>query len=155
LIYHNDGDLIIRKLNQTDQLVLDALGNIGIGTSSPASKLDVTGNIQLTDDDPSLIFFEETNAETRYSKIDIVHKTGLQDPILTAADQKMKFRVSNNTSNGSTHVMTLQGDGNVGIGTDDPDAALHVLWMGLKAMARCWSLIQPALQAGRNRLLGL
>ncbi|MCB9185561.1 MAG: tail fiber domain-containing protein [Flavobacteriales bacterium] len=43
LIYHNsDNDLVIRKAAQTDQLVLDNDGNVGIGTSSPNSKFHVT-----------------------------------------------------------------------------------------------------------------
>lgn len=49
-IYMNgSGDLILRKLNLTDQLVLDVGGNIGIGTSGPAQKLDVQGSIRMAD----------------------------------------------------------------------------------------------------------
>ena len=29
-------------------LILDSSGNIGLGTSSPAEKLDVTGNVKIT-----------------------------------------------------------------------------------------------------------
>ena len=36
-----DGDFIIRKFNQTDQLVLDADGDVGIGTNNPDEKLEV------------------------------------------------------------------------------------------------------------------
>lgn len=45
LIYHENGDLILRKLNQTNQLVLDASGNVGIGTDTPTkAKLEIFGS---------------------------------------------------------------------------------------------------------------
>ncbi|MEM6261628.1 MAG: kelch repeat-containing protein [Bacteroidota bacterium] len=45
VIYHDNSDLIIRKLTVPNQLVLDASGNIGIGTDNPAkAKLEIRGS---------------------------------------------------------------------------------------------------------------
>ncbi|MEO0583162.1 MAG: tail fiber domain-containing protein [Bacteroidota bacterium] len=44
LFYHQNGDLIIRKLNQVNQLVLDQSGRIGIGTHTPQAPLHVGGS---------------------------------------------------------------------------------------------------------------
>ncbi|MEM6344372.1 MAG: tail fiber domain-containing protein, partial [Bacteroidota bacterium] len=45
VIYHQDSDLIIRKLAHTNTLVLDASGNVGIGTASPnKAKLEIVGS---------------------------------------------------------------------------------------------------------------
>ncbi|MBI1287936.1 MAG: hypothetical protein GC178_10185 [Flavobacteriales bacterium] len=50
LIYHNsDNDLIIRKAAQTDQLVLDNDGNIGIGLITPGSTLHVLDQLTGVD----------------------------------------------------------------------------------------------------------
>ncbi|MDX1479506.1 MAG: hypothetical protein R3301_17455 [Saprospiraceae bacterium] len=40
-IYNENGDLHLRKASETDQLVLDNLGNVGIGTDAPDGKLHV------------------------------------------------------------------------------------------------------------------
>ena len=50
LIYHNSSnDLIIRKQGQSDQLVLDNGGNIGVGTAAPGDELHVEGSIRMAD----------------------------------------------------------------------------------------------------------
>ncbi|MCF8256719.1 MAG: tail fiber domain-containing protein [Flavobacteriales bacterium] len=48
VMYHSsDGDLVLRKLNVPDQLVLDQGGNVGIGTSAPARLVHVHGGNTL------------------------------------------------------------------------------------------------------------
>lgn len=49
-IYMNDTDVHIDNATAgaASGLILDSSGNIGLGTSSPAEKLDVTGNVKIT-----------------------------------------------------------------------------------------------------------
>lgn len=50
LIYHNSAnDLVIRKLAQVDQLVLDNAGGVGINTSDVQATLHVNGNVRIED----------------------------------------------------------------------------------------------------------
>ncbi len=51
-IFVNAGDVIIEsgKLNVSDNLYVDGTGKVGIGITSPAQKLDVTGQIHSTGD---------------------------------------------------------------------------------------------------------
>ena len=53
LIYHNiEGDLVLRKQGQTDQLVLDNGGFIGVGVGAPSQKLDVNGMVRIRGGSP-------------------------------------------------------------------------------------------------------
>jgi hypothetical protein len=44
----NTGDLVMGVAGQSNQLVLDNGGNIGVGTASPSQKLEVSGTTKLT-----------------------------------------------------------------------------------------------------------
>ena len=71
LFYHNDaGDLILRKLNRTDQLVLGFNGNIGIGTTNPQNKLHVSGNIRMEDGNQQDGFIISSDADGNFSWVD-------------------------------------------------------------------------------------
>jgi len=53
-IYHNTtGDLIIKKRINTDQLVIDESGSIGIGTNAPTQTLDVDGTVRIRGGSPA------------------------------------------------------------------------------------------------------
>jgi len=114
----NDGD--------SEGVFVDAGGSVGIGENTPSQQLEVAGNTQLTNDDPELIFFEDGGSDTRKSSIQSTLYMGVNVPPYTAADQKMIFNVSDNSNTGMTQVMTLVGNGNVGIGDASPDYNLEV-----------------------------
>ncbi len=44
----SNGDLLINVDGETNQLVLDSGGNVGVGTSTPGEALEVVGNIELS-----------------------------------------------------------------------------------------------------------
>lgn len=89
----------------TTRLTILSDGNVGIGKSDPASDLDVVGDIRET----GSFLFE--GAGTHYIK----HVTG------TAASDKFTFRFQDNQD-----VLTIRGDGNVGIGTVNPVYKLDI-----------------------------
>jgi hypothetical protein len=41
--------VVVLATNNTERVRIDASGNVGIGTLSPTTKLDVTGKIRLVD----------------------------------------------------------------------------------------------------------
>lgn len=53
-VYHNsEGDLVLRKRINTDQLVLDEDGAVGIGTNAPTQTLDINGTIGIRGGTPA------------------------------------------------------------------------------------------------------
>lgn len=124
LMYLEEGDFILRKKNQTDQLVLDVDGFVGIGTNEPNQALSVNGNIEVNGEDPDLIFRDETGGENRHSMI----RTAFV-PAGISSQQEMQFHVSSNGNDGAKMGMKITGEGKVGIGNmtnKSPSTTLHL-----------------------------
>ena len=100
-------------------------GNVGIGTTAPAAKLQVSGSVQLdvmpTNESEGSIKIGRYDANTsRYNLVKNFVSA-------TAASNYMRFAVHNGTENATVDVMSLNGAGNVGIGTTAPASRLHVV----------------------------
>jgi hypothetical protein len=83
------------------------------------------GSAEIWGADPLLRFLDATGNEDRQASIRTSFQTAIQitpDP----ATEQMSFWVSDSTATGENRVMTLRGDGHVGIGTAAPATALHV-----------------------------
>jgi hypothetical protein len=87
-------------------------GNVGIGTGSPGSKLDVTGVIRSTG---------FAGVPSSGAGIEILYGGGVG--VIHAYDRAAAYRPLN--IDGSTLALNVSG-GNVGIGTASPTAKLHV-----------------------------
>jgi hypothetical protein len=93
-------------------------GNVGIGTTSPGTKLNITnGTVGGTLYD--FIRLGIANDPTSYHQINASFNGA------TADQNRIVFNMLNG-SNPRTDVLTLRGDGNVGIGTTSPSAKLDV-----------------------------
>ncbi len=126
----------------TERMTITGLGNIGIGTSTPAQKLDIQGSVIINSSVPF-----GTVLEVRGDLLDagrILHaysnnSDGLPRNIVEihndnpASSSTITLRIQQDSSSdilnlfsGATEVFTVLSTGNVGIGTINPTSKLQV-----------------------------
>ena len=105
------------------ELALNPLGgNVGIGTTSPLMKLDVAGSIRLGSwaDTSRFVGLTGTNNANFISGMEIESVS-----VVGNYSQNIHLR-SHHHSTSEGRRLTVQYDGNVGIGTTTPDEKLHI-----------------------------
>jgi hypothetical protein len=115
-------------------MLIDPSGNVGIGTTSPNAKLEVVGAASVTSFTGSTALgFRITGATSTndYSGIDFSSSTAIPrariGSYFAGGGSYLVFGTSNNYSTGITNsAMTIDYNGNVGIGTTSPAGRLHV-----------------------------
>ena len=124
---------IIFGTNSAERMRIAGAGNVGIGATSPAAKLDVVGNVLINGASNSNV------AQLVFTRSDV--SWGIFN------ETDLRFYSSNsNTTSPSTFRMTLTSAGNVGIGTANPATLLHVDTAGADARIR--------VSAGANTVQG-
>jgi hypothetical protein len=132
----------------TERIRIDSSGNVGIGTASPASKLDIISS-SLT----SQFKLSNTTADTttKYGAIVGRHYTNSEEPVTgmlitsnssvtggsvsigggisaaNAVNNIILYTAANNTTLTGTERMRVASNGNVGIGTTIPQQKLDVI----------------------------
>jgi hypothetical protein len=123
----------------TQAMTLDASGLLNVGGTGGTKRLNVFGDSRILNVAPTLDFTLSTNTAFSHS---IVASNYSSSPI---SSNTLEFRVASGASTQAT-VMTLNGAGNVGIGTTSPNAPLSLsgsadVGMRIKAGASALSYI--------------
>ena len=133
------GKLKLRTSN-TDALTVDSNSNVGIGTTSPAAKLEVAGTtpvIRLTDsrllDNPSWdnvslgsVQFYTSDTSSPGARVGAEIEAFADGDSASAPNFNLLFKTATNTGT-ATEKLRIDKDGKVGIGTASPERALHVV----------------------------
>ncbi len=118
--YDHDGNLTLpANLTVPDDLIVSN-GNIGIGTTSPATKLEVSGDIRFSNKANSL-FFGSSGSDGTWSGAKM---TRAGSYLIISDYSGVQLGGYDGSSYGPR--LVVKGDGNVGIGTTNPAAELHV-----------------------------
>jgi len=130
---HSDNSMTFRT-NAADALTLDSSGNVGIGTSSPAHKLVVSGssstdfdalilrNSNGTNGSAAVLTFETSSGTEGDDAASAAHIRGIRED--SGTDGALAF--STTLAGTPAERMRIDSSGNVGIGTDSPTETLEL-----------------------------
>ena len=114
---HASADLIFKTGAKTRLIFKNSTGNVGIGTTNPATNLHIAGDMRLDDASPYLLFF---SGATNKGSIGI-WTDGNLNIINKVATGKTVFATN------SLERMRITDDGKVGIGTAFPQGKLDIV----------------------------
>jgi hypothetical protein len=114
-------------------------GNVGVGTMIPNEKLDVNGNVRISGSENSLLFDGTQSGR-------IVFNRGSGNIGIMDERHSLNFF----TGEGINRMTIVGENGNVGIGTGDPQANLHILKTSSGSIATWEKISNDAGGAAQN-----
>jgi hypothetical protein len=116
--YDHGNDSMRFNTATLERMRIDSSGNVGIGTSSPNTKLEVTGAVRATNSGSSGYFYRGYRSGTTSAWY--VYDSGTEVQMTVEQANPLLFGTSN------TERMRITSAGRVGIGITSPSRALHV-----------------------------
>lgn len=112
--------------SNTERVRIDNTGKVGIGSTDPLGKLQINHDTDANDDFPHIRLRQLSDANfgrLRFENSDGTRYFMNKISLGSVTPSLNSFR----WTYGTTELMRLNGDGDVGIGTASPDTRLHVL----------------------------
>jgi hypothetical protein len=123
------------QVASSGQMYLTSAGNLGLGVSSPVTRLDVSGPASVTSFTGTTrlgVTVRGSSGGTDYSGIDFIGNSQTQPlariaVLSTGSGSLLQFGTSNSYGSGITNTaMTIDSSGNLGIGISSPGARLDI-----------------------------
>jgi len=123
----SDGDILFRTGNEV-KMVVENGGNVGIGTTAPGAKLEVSGTPTVIDGASVITAFTPSNGFARFAWWD-PNSPNMKMMFGSGFADNTRFGINIKSSGNfglATERFSITSDGNVGIGTTAPGNKLHV-----------------------------
>jgi hypothetical protein len=106
--------------NNGNLVLVPTVGNVGIGTTTPSAKLDVSGSAGQ--------YLASFGDPTYGGRLMVYHNgsSPWADQLLFGDGSGWKFNIGKRSDNGTTSFVTMQDNGNVGIGTANPNYKFQI-----------------------------
>lgn len=113
--------------NSTQRMRIDSSGNVGIGTTSPNTKLDIVGSSTNGSGIVDTLRLRNTGTtQNDGARIQFTAGSSTSGAGIGSGGQALNSADLRFYAGGNTERMRIDSSGNVGIGTSSPSAGLHI-----------------------------